>query len=54
MCKVCERSFKGHGGLMRHIGHSASCKGGYGDEFEDMKRTTKKAIQVSGGSIPQI
>ena len=24
-CKVCEKSFKKHGGLMKHIGHSVSC-----------------------------
>ena len=39
---------------MKHIGHSAVCKDGYGhDEFEGMKRATKKAIQASAGSIPK-
>ena len=40
---------------MKHIGHSTACKDGYGDEFEGMKRATKKSIQASRvGSIPQI
>ena len=31
---------------MKHIGRTAACKEGYGDEFAGMKKAGKKSIQV--------
>ena len=36
---------------MKHIGRTAVCKEGYGDEFEGMKKAGKRTIQVRNVGI---
>jgi hypothetical protein len=48
MCKICDKSFSSHPGLMKHVAHTASCKDAYGEEeWEEMKRAAVRFRQQS-------